>query len=359
MKIGMAAAGSGGHIFPAIAVAEALVNMGLRRDDIIFFGGDRMEAETVPEAGYPFVEVDIHGIRRSLSFDNLTLPLKVRRARRDIEGWIERAGVRAMAVFGGYVSGPAGLAAKRRSIPLIIHEANAVPGIANRLLARRADTIFVAFEPALAKLPSARVVGNPLRAAFDTFDRDKLRTEARRRYNIDQDSVVLGIVGGSQGAQALNEIAIEIAQSARRTFVMLHLAGAANIESISAVAGVGDAWRVIAFEPDMVSFYAACDVVLARGGSMTVSELHATATPSIIVPLPAGRGYQRENAADFVESGGAIVIEQEDRSGIVGTTVDLLTDGNRRERMARSGAVAQRANAARIIAERLYEVVDD
>ncbi|MCL1598191.1 MAG: glycosyltransferase, partial [Actinomycetia bacterium] len=165
MSVGIAAAGSGGHVYPALAVADEIVSRGVARRDVIFYGGDRMEATVVPEAGYPFVSVDIHGIRRSMSIDNLKLPLKVRAARDVITTSILAHDVRSMLVFGGYVSGPAALAANKTNIPLIIHEANAAPGVANRLAARKADTVFVAFEPALARLPGATVVGSPLRSA--------------------------------------------------------------------------------------------------------------------------------------------------------------------------------------------------
>ncbi len=359
MKIGIAAAGSGGHVFPALAVADAMVASGLAKDDIVFFGGDRMEADTVPGAGYPFVQVDMHGIRRSLSTDNFTLPLKIKRATTVMANSIEDEGIQAMVVFGGYVSGPAGRAARRCGIPLILHEANAVPGIANRMLASSATTVYVAFEPARAKFKDAVVVGNPLREVFEAFDREGLRATARERYGLDRDATVLGVFGGSLGSAALNEIATEMATDGSRSFEVLHLTGEPHYGQISSTATDVRGWTVISFETEMEWFYAASDVVISRAGAITVSELHATATPAILVPLPAGKGYQALNAADLVDGGGGIVIAQDEKDEIIATAIDLLTDEAKRRTMTETAVASRHSGVARTIAEHVLEVARD
>jgi UDP-N-acetylglucosamine--N-acetylmuramyl-(pentapeptide) pyrophosphoryl-undecaprenol N-acetylglucosamine transferase len=356
MKVGIAAAGSGGHVFPALAVAEALVASGLAKEDIIFFGGDRMEAETVPGAGFPFVQVDVHGFRRSLSADNLTLPFKIKAAARIIADHIESEGIRAMVVFGGYVSGPAGLAARRTKIPLVIHEANAVPGVANRLLAPMARTVYVAFDPASEKLKSATVIGNPLHASFETFDRAALQHDAREHYGIAPDALVLGVFGGSLGAAALNEIAVLIAADPDRYFHLLHVTGDAHFERLSALASDQPNWTVLPFETEMVRLYAACDVMISRCGAMTVSELHATATPAVLVPLPSGKGYQARNATDLVLAGGGIVIDQQRTDEIIVTALDLLEDDTRRKAMSDTAVATRHHGVARAIADHIMEV---
>jgi UDP-N-acetylglucosamine--N-acetylmuramyl-(pentapeptide) pyrophosphoryl-undecaprenol N-acetylglucosamine transferase len=356
VKVGIAAAGSGGHVFPALAVAEALVANGLAREDIIFFGGDRMEAETVPAAGFPFVQVDVHGIRRSLSIDNLTLPLKIRTATAIIAKEIESCGIGAMVVFGGYVSGPAGLAARRTKVPLVIHEANAVPGVANRLLAPMARTVYVAFEPASQKFKNSTVVGNPLRSSFDTFDRASLMAEAREYYGIERDGLVLGVFGGSLGAAALNEIAALMAISPDRDFHILHVTGDPHFERLSVLASNEQNWTVLPFETEMVRLYAACDVTISRAGAMTVSELHATATPAILVPLPSGKGYQARNATDLVDAGGGVVIPQDRPDEIISTAIDLLNDDVRRKAMAETAVASRHHGVAQTIADHVMEV---
>jgi len=359
VKIGLAAAGSGGHVYPALAVADMLVALGLGTDDVIFFGGDRMEAKVIPAAGYPFVQLDVHGMRRSFSSDNFKLPLKIWRAARVIVDEIESVGISAMIVFGGYVSGPAGLAARRSKIPLIIHEANAVPGIANRILAPLAETVYVAFDPATKKLKNAIVVGNPLRAPFEQFDREAIRPTAREHYGIDPRAVVLGVFGGSLGASALNDLTIEMASNEERGYQILHLTGVPQYAQIARRATSVDGWFVVPFEPEMERFYAACDVVISRSGSMTVSELHATATPSILVPLPAGKAYQALNACDFARTGGGIVIAQDRRDEIIDTAKGLMRDEVKRKQMSDTATASRHRGVARDIAQHLIEISGD
>lgn len=358
MRIGIAAAGSGGHVFPALAVADALVAKGVAHDDIVFFGGDRMEAETVPNAGYRFVQVNIHGFRRSLSVDNIKLPVQVRSASRAIGAEIAASQLEAMVVFGGYVSGPAALAARKANIPLVVHEANAVPGMANRLIAGRADAVLVAFDSATAKLPRAVVVGNPLRESFETFDRSERRSDARARFGIGTDREVLGIFGGSLGAAALNSFAAVIAHNADRDFDLLHLCGASHFDLVSQQAEGVDGWVVKAFEDDMADVYAASDLVLSRAGAMTISEIEETATPAIVVPLPAGQGYQALNAAELTASGGAVIINQDDEDSVVRAVFDLMHDPSRRAHMGERAGETGHRRAASEVADRTLELID-
>ena len=356
MKIGIAAAGSGGHVYPALAVAEELVSRGTPSDDITFFGGDRMEASVVPDAGYPFIAVDIHGIRRSISMDNVRLPMKVRSARDVIARSIADRGIRSMLVFGGYVSGPAALAASKQTIPLVIHEANAEPGVANRLVARKADTVFVAFEAALGKLRRATVVGSPLRRAFNEFDRSTMRADARDDYGVDPDGVVIGVIGGSLGASALNELTRRLASLPERSFEIIHITGTAHVRELSDEASTVEGWVVKGYEEETPRLYAACDLVLSRGGALTVAELHATRTPAVIVPLPAGGAYQALNAADVADLGGALVIDQSHQDEIIETVVALSCDRDRLTAMGESLGDAPHLSAARVIADRVLEV---
>jgi len=358
VKVAIAAAGTGGHVYPALAVADELTRRGLTKEDIVFIGGDRMESTVIPEAGYPFVAVDIHGIRRSLSTDNLTLPAKVIAARNVIVNEIRTRRIGAMVVFGGYVAGPAAMAASKTSIPLIVHEANAVPGVANRMIARKADTIYVAFAPSLAKMPTAQVIGSPLRPEFTSFDRAALMGAARDRYGLDPDKRVLAVVGGSQGAAFLNEVATEIGARSDRGFAILHVTGPNHHEVIATLAASHDEWVTVPFEESMIDLYAACDVILCRGGAMTVSEVEATSTPAIIVPLPAGKGYQGQNASDVVANGGGIVVDQTDVTDVTETVLALMADGERIAHMRSATRTVDHGQAASVIATRIMEVAN-
>lgn len=355
MKVGIAAAGTGGHVYPALAVAEELHARGVDRDDVVFFGGDRMEATVVPGAGYPFVGIDIHGLRRGISLDNVTLVGKTWRARRRITSEVLHRHLQVMVVFGGYVAGPASLAASKAHIPLIVHEANAVPGLANRMVARNASRIFVAFAPAAERFPGATVIGSPLRQSLSTFDRSASRAAARATYGVPGDEVVLGVVGGSQGAQFLNDVASLLAADPNRDFSIVHVTGSIHHEALASVAADHERWITVPFEENMADLYAASDLVLSRGGAMTVSELQATRTPAVIVPLPAGHGYQALNASDLVASGGAVVAEQDSVEAVARCVRDLITDPAALARMADPGIGTDHRAAAAIMADAVME----
>ena len=358
MTFAFAAAGTGGHIHPALAVARSLVASGINTDDIVFFGGDRLETRIVPDAGFEFVQLDVRGLKRSLTMDNLTIPMMVRRAAADVAAVLRERPHGVLTVFGGYVSVPAAMGARKVAMPYVIHEQNAVPGVANRYVARRAERAYVAFAPALERLKNAEVVGNPLDRAFEHYDRNQLRPSALQRYGLDPGRPVVGVFGGSLGAQALNEVAVALASVEHRSFSILHLTGVDHHAGLAQQAASVPHWVVEAFEEEMTMFYAASDLVLSRAGAMTVSELAATATPSVVVPLPAGKGYQAMNAHDLERSGGAVIVGQDRIAEVPDVLARLVGD---REQLAvmRDGArVVAKPDAARRIASSLREIAD-
>ena len=356
MTYALAAAGTGGHVYPALAVADALVDAGVSVRDIVFFGGDRMEAHTVPAAGYDFVGVDIRGLRRSLSRENLTLPRTVRRATRAVAAELTRRRVRAVGVFGGYVSVPVALAARRVGAGVVVHEQNARPGLANRLIAPRAAATLAAFPQARRKLKSARIVGNTQRRGLAHFSRSDRRAKALDGYGLGEDLPVLGVLGGSLGALVLNETTSRLAAAARPgSFAIVHLTGAAHIDDIAPLADeVAVPWVTRAFEPAMEMFYAAADLVLARAGALTVSELMATGTPSVLVPLAAT--HQGDNAALLAAAGGAEVVSQEHIAEVPARVERLLGDGDRLGEMAEAASRLAPEGAADEMAAVLQEV---
>jgi UDP-N-acetylglucosamine--N-acetylmuramyl-(pentapeptide) pyrophosphoryl-undecaprenol N-acetylglucosamine transferase len=266
---------------------------------------------------------------------NLKLPFKIRTASKVIAAQIKAKDIKAMIVFGGYVSGPAALAASRSGIPLVAHEANSVPGLANRILARRADLVLVAMEPSRRGLKNSIVVGNPLRSSFDDFDRKALRTRARERYGIPVDAAVLAIVGGSLGATALNSIGREIGERSDRNFHILHLTGDAHREEVSRSAETSTNWVVLGFEDEMEYVYAAADV-----------------------PLPAGKGYQALNAAEIESVGGAVIVDQADSDIVVDLAFEIMADPQRRGEMSTRAATAGRRGAAGTVASMTMELID-
>lgn len=360
MTYAFAAAGTGGHVFPALAVADALVASGVARDEIVFFGGDRMEAKTVPDAGYDFVQVELRGLKRSLSPQNLGIPLVVAKARRAMVEEMHRRETRACIVFGGYVSVPAAMAARRVGARLFVQEQNARPGLANRLVARGAKRVFVGFAAARDQLKNAELTGNPLRPIFSRFDRVALRAEARERYLVPSGIPVLGVLGGSLGARVLNDVVGALAMSVDPDHLaIVHLTGRAHHDEIlQTAADSAVPWHAVAFEDRMELFYAASDLVLCRAGAMTVNELAATGTPAVVVPLGLGTN-QSANVMELEAAGGLVQVSQAQIDQVPIVIDQLIVDTARRKAMATVMASHGRPAAARVIAGALREAVDD
>ena len=354
MTYAIAAAGTGGHVYPGIAVAEALVASGVASSEIVFFGGARMEAAAVPEAGFPFVELRIQGLSRSVSPANLKLPAVVWRAMSQARTEMAERRVKAVLCMGGYVTVPVGLAARRQGAPLFLHEQNAHAGIANRMMARLAHRSFVAF-PNTTGL-KGEVIGNPLRPAFADFDGEALRDAAMKRYHFDPEVPCIGVFGGSLGARAINEAVGSMAGNWRGAAIQIvHLVGSIH-ESV--VSTDGDAAtvtrRVVGFEDRMDLFFAAADVVVARAGG-SLFEIAASGTPMVVVPGTFGGGHQAANADAMRQAGAAVVISEEDLDSLEATLGEILSDGARRASMGDAALRAARPDAAMTIAAAMME----
>ncbi|MDJ0664909.1 MAG: UDP-N-acetylglucosamine--N-acetylmuramyl-(pentapeptide) pyrophosphoryl-undecaprenol N-acetylglucosamine transferase [Acidimicrobiia bacterium] len=359
MTYAFAAAGTGGHVFPALAVADALVASGVDPNEIVFFGGDRMEAKTVPAAGYDFVPVELRGLKRSLSLQNLGIPRVVWNARSEMRDEMQQRATKACIVFGGYVSVPAAMAARKVGASLFVQEQNAKAGLANRFVARWADRVFVGFTAARSQLKKAEFTGNPLRPVFAQFDREAMRDEARDRYGIPDERPVLGVLGGSLGAKILNEVAEALALSMEPDHLaIVHLTGRAHHAEIEEKAErAAIVWRPVAFEDRMEQFYAASDLVLSRAGALTINELAATGTPAVVVPLGLGTN-QAANALELEAAGGLVQIPQTQIDQVPIVIDQLIMDRARRTAMGTVMASHGRPAAARVIAAALREAVD-
>lgn len=353
----IAAAGTGGHVFPGLAVGEALVDLGVSRNDVLYVGGDRLEASVYPREGFKFLQVELAGLKRSVSIENLRLPGIVRRARRRIAAEIGAAGVRVVLGMGGYVTIPAGLAARSRKVAFFNSEQNAEAGLANRVTARWARTSFVSF-PQTGGLPSGQWVGNPVRAMFWSFDRSSLVHGAREYFDLSADVPVVGVFGGSLGAVVINEAVVAMVERWSGPGVqMLHLTGKTHLEAIedrSPAEGV--LWRRIGFEDRMDHFYAACDLVICRAGG-AVAEVTATGTASVLVPGRFGSsGHQAANARFLRDAGAAEVVEEEDLGSLGDVVAQLISDEGRRAAMTAAAGDVAKPDAARTIARTMIEV---
>jgi UDP-N-acetylglucosamine--N-acetylmuramyl-(pentapeptide) pyrophosphoryl-undecaprenol N-acetylglucosamine transferase len=337
------AGGTGGHIFPGLAVADALRARGWRVHWLGAPGG--MEARLVPPRGYPFEAVDFGGVRGKGLTTLLALPAKLLRACAQSAAAIRRVRPDVLVGLGGYITFPAGLMGRLMGTPLVLHEQNAVAGLANRLLARLAARMFTAFPGAL---PAADCVGNPLRAEFTQAPAPEQRFAGRAG------PLKLLVVGGSLGAQALNQTvpqALALLPAAQRPDVA-HQSGAKQIDALrAAYAAVGVEAATLPFIDDMAGAYAEADVVICRAGATTVSEIAAIGAAALFVPFPhAVDDHQSVNARYLADPGAAWLMPQAELTPR--RLADWLAGLTRTELMARAvkAKTLQRLDAAGRIA---------
>ena len=254
---------------------------------------------------------------------------------------LKDVGAEVVVGFGGYVAFPAYLAARRRGCGIVVHEANPLPGLANRVGARLTHQVAVS-TPGCA-LPHAVLTGIPLRPAVLELDRSASQPEARRQFGLDADRPTLLVFGGSQGARSINDAVVSAASSLTDAGIqVLHAAGAGGVEAVRAAlpAGLAAPYVVVPYVDDMPAAYAAADLALCRSGAMTCAELAAVGLPAVYVPLPIGNGEQRLNAEPAVAAGGAVLVADGDldadwiREHVVGLL--QISDADRRARQLRS-----------------------
>lgn len=353
MTFAIAAAGTGGHVYPGLAVGEALVDMGVGRDSILYVGGQRRAEQVFPESGFPYLGVELRGLSRSLSVSNLGIPRLVMAAVREMRREFAGRGVEVVLGLGGYVTVPAGLAARRLGLALAVAEQNAEAGLANRFVSRFARVAFTSF-PSTAGLPHGQWVGNPIRRPLAEFDRERLRPSALARWGLDPAEPVVGVFGGSLGAGAVNGAVIEMLSTWRGPAIqVLHLAGQGYTQVAEASRVSDHRWAVLDFCDVMEEFYAACDLVVARAGG-SVAELTATATPAVLIPGGFGSaGHQAANAAAVAAVGAAVVVSEAELSDLGAVVAGLVADPGRRREMAEAAAALARPDAARVIATAL------
>ena len=366
-RVLFACGGTGGHVYPAIAIADAVRDA--RPGAAIAFAGtrDRMEWTAVPKAGYPIHAVTVSGFQRGLSAEalrrNAALPLKL--ARGLWESWRLVGAFDADVVVGtgGYVSGPVGLAGALRGRRLVIQEQNAIAGATNKALARRADRVFVGFEAALHDLPAATVSGNPVRADLvAAASTPAARLAARAELGIDADARVLLVTGGSLGAAPLNR-AVEAnvaALLADEATVVLWAAGTRFFEAARASAPAQDRLRLVPYLDRMDLAYAAADLAVARSGALTCSELAATGTPAVLVPSPnVTADHQTKNAAALADAGAAVLLpEPRLAAEFAAVVLPLLRDADALGRMRAAAATVARPDAARTIAQAVVALAE-
>jgi UDP-N-acetylglucosamine--N-acetylmuramyl-(pentapeptide) pyrophosphoryl-undecaprenol N-acetylglucosamine transferase len=306
MSVVLAGGGSAGHIEPALAVADAL----RRADpqiDIVCLGTERgLETRLVPLRGYELALIPPVPLPRRVTPELLGVPGRLSSSVNAAMDVLDRTGAEVLVGFGGYVATPAYLAAKYRSIPIVVHEANARPGLANRIGARFTRYVFTG-QPG-TKLPHASYVGIPLRREIATLDRLALADKARAHFGLRPDLPVLLVTGGSQGARSLNYAVLDAAEWIRGAGLqVLHILGPRSDIDVRLPPG-GPPYITLPYVDRMDLAYAAADFAICRSGAMTCAELTAVGLPACYVPLPHGNGEQRLNAVPIEAAGGGLII---------------------------------------------------
>lgn len=360
MHVVLAGGGTAGHIEPALAVADALRRL-LPGIGITALGTERgLETRLVPARGYQLELVPAVPLPRRLSVDLLTVPGRLTAAVAAVEAVLRSTGASVLLGFGGYVAVPGYLAARRRRIPIVVHEANARPGIANRLGARLTSAVATATPN--CPLRHARLVGIPLRTAIATLDRPARRAEAATSFGLDPDRPTLLVTGGSQGAQRINTAVAGAARVLVDAGVqVLHVAGASQAAEVGREVGAAlgaeatgspAGYVLLSYTDRMDLAYAAADLALCRAGAMTCAELAAVGLPAVFVPLPIGNGEQQLNAAPLVAAGAARTVDNAalDAGWIRSNLLPLVTDPARLTAMSRAGAALGRRDADVVLA---------
>src|ERR1700744_1962000 len=357
MRVVLAGGGSAGHIEPALAVADAL-----RRADprvmILCLGTERgLETRLVPMRGYELALIPAVPLPRSVTPRLLAVPGKMAGAVNAAAGVLDRMKADVLVGFGGYVATPGYLAARRRHVPIVVHEANPRPGLANKLGARLTEHVDTG-KPA-THLQHAPSRGIPIRREIAELDRLGLGDKARAHFGLRPDLPVLLVTGGSQGGRALNEAGFGAADALRAAGVqVLHIIGPRN-GADAPVTATGVPYVATPYIDRMDLAYAAADFALCRAGAMTCAELTAVGLPAAYVPLPIGNGEQRLNAVPIVQRGGGLLVEDAELTAdwIRASLLPVLTNIDQVAAMSEAAAAMGRRDVDRWLAKAVIEIV--
>jgi UDP-N-acetylglucosamine--N-acetylmuramyl-(pentapeptide) pyrophosphoryl-undecaprenol N-acetylglucosamine transferase len=357
MSVVIAGGGTGGHILPALALADAL-----RRADpeiaITCLGTERgLETRLIPLRGYALELIPAVPMPRSVTPKLLTVPGRLAGAINAAAAALDRTRADVLVGFGGYVATPAYLAARRRKVPIVVHEANPKPGLANRLGARFTTHVFTGHPD--TQLRNAKYIGIPIRREIAELDRLGLGDKARAHFGLRPDLPVLLVTGGSQGARSINTAVFGAAEWLRDAGVqVLHIIGPRNGHE-APVTSAGVPYVASPYIDRMDLAYAAADFALCRAGAMTCAELTAVGLPAAYVPLPIGNGEQRLNALPIVQHGGGMLVADAELTAewIRDTLLPVLINIDQVADMSEAAAALGRGEADRWLAEAVIEIV--
>jgi UDP-N-acetylglucosamine--N-acetylmuramyl-(pentapeptide) pyrophosphoryl-undecaprenol N-acetylglucosamine transferase len=354
LNVVLAGGGTAGHIEPALNLADHLKLLDPTINITVLGTARGLEVDLVPARGYKLELIPAVPLPRKFNGDLVTLPTRLRSAIKQTRDLLTELEADVVVGFGGYVSIPAYLAA-RGEVPIVVHEANARAGLANRVGARFAAAVA---ETVPNSLPRAQLIGIPLRKTIESLDRKLLRSQAREHFGINDSAICVLVFGGSQGSVKLNSIIADCLESnIFGDIAILHSVGLKNEFSQAATSN----YRPLNYIDRMDLAYSAADFVIGRAGAMTVAELTAVGLPACFVPLPIGNGEQSLNATPVVEAGGAIMISDLEFNAdfVLDRIMPILSDVNELNKMSNISASFGHKDSAADLAKLVLSIAEE
>ena len=356
-RILLAGGGTGGHLFPALAIADEVRKIEPAAELLFIGTKNKIEARVVPQRGYPFQTIWISGLHRRLTLDNLLFPVKVAVSLVQSFVIIKRFQPDVVVGTGGYVCGPILSVATWFGIPTVLHESNSYPGFTTRLLAGRVNKVFTAFDATmkwLKRTDNVEVVGTPTRESLGIASKE----DGRGFFNLDQTRKTVLVLGGSLGATSVNNAVLgSIEELLAAGIQLIWQTGQRDIERVKQAIGSRSVGWLGAFIDRMEYAFAAADIVVCRAGATTLAELTRVGKPAILVPYPhAAADHQTHNAKAMVDGGAGLMIADADASQKLKPAIlDLLKDQRRLARMREASLTLGKPEAGRRIAEMILQ----
>lgn len=364
MRIIISGGGTGGHVYPAIAIANALKEKGVK--DILFVGAKgKLEMEKVPKAGYEIEGLDIRGFHRTRKWRNILFPFKLVGSLMKAKKIFDKFGPDVVVGVGGYASGPILKIAQLKGIPTVLQEQNSYPGVTNKLLAKKAKRICVAYEGMDKYFNKDKIImtGNPVRK--DLVDIDHLRAEGYRHFGLDPDKKTIAIFGGSLGARSVNAAIAhqaDLLKSVSKEVQILWQVGKIYLDEYSKSVLVSEKHvHIFSFVDRMDLAYVISDVLICRAGALTISELLLVEKPAVLVPSPnVAEDHQTMNAKALVNGGAAIMIkDSKAKEELLPAALDLLHDTALHTSLKKNMQRLAKPQARDLIAEQIIKIAND
>lgn len=358
MKIAVSGGGTGGHIYPALALIRTIKKR-YPDTEFLYIGTEKgLESKIVKQENIPFKPIEITGFKRSISFENVKTVMRFLKGVKESKRILKKFKPDVVIGTGGYVCGPVVYAAAKRNIPALIHEQNSVPGLTNKFLSRYVDKVAICFETAREFFPERKVVltGNPRASEVAGQNGDG----ALKPYGLNESEKTVLIFGGSRGARPINEAVVKAwSQLAVKPYQILYATGDvhyADIEKEIALIGSSRQAVAVPYIDDMQKVLAKVDLVVSRAGATTLAEVTALGLPSILIPSPyVTNNHQEKNAASLTSAGAALMLAEKDLSGqkLVEAIDSIMLEEGKAEKMAEASAKLGLPDAS----ERLFNVM--